>query len=222
MKDIDTLFSIYSFEEEKLLAFGFEKKEEKYVYSRRLSTPPFEARIVVNENKITADVFDAETGDVYALVKVPEAVGAFVGKIREEFKTLLSDIRKQCCVVDVFKSLSARNIIRYVKNKYKDELEYLWPKFPKNAVFRRKDNGKWYAAILTVTKDKLGLPSNEMVEIIDLRGKTSEIEQLVNSREYFPGWHMNKKHWFTICLDGSVSTEEICRRIDESYLLAGK
>ncbi len=222
MKDIDTLFSIYSFEEEKLLAFGFEKKEEKYVYSRRLSTPPFEARIVVNENKITADVFDAETGDVYALVKVPEAVGAFVGKIREEFKTLLSDIRKQCCVVDVFKSLSARNIIRYVKNKYKDELEYLWPKFPKNAVFRRKDNGKWYAAILTVTKDKLGLPSNEMVEIIDLRGKTSEIEQLVNSREYFPGWHMNKKHWFTICLDGSVSTEEICRRIDESYLLAEK
>ena len=173
MKDIDTLFSIYSFEEEKLLAFGFEKKEEKYVYSRRLSTPPFEARIVVNENKITADVFDAETGDVYALVKVPEAVGAFVGKIREEFKTLLSDIRKQCCVVDVFKSLSARNIIRYVKNKYKDELEYLWPKFPKNAVFRRKDNGKWYAAILTVTKDILGLPSNEMVEIIDLRGKTS-------------------------------------------------
>ena len=222
MKDIDTLFSIYSFEEEKLLAFGFEKKEEKYVYSRRLSTPPFEARIVVNENKITADVFDDETGDVYALVKVPEAVGAFVGKIREEFKTLLSDIRKQCCVVDVFKSLSARNIIRYVKNKYKDELEYLWPKFPKNAVFRRKDNGKWYAAILTVTKDKLGLPSNEMVEIIDLRGKTSEIEQLVNSREYFPGWHMNKKHWFTICLDGSVSAEEICCRIDESYLLAEK
>lgn len=222
MKDIDTLFSIYSFEEEKLLAFGFEKKEEKYVYSRRLSTPPFEARIVVNENKITADVFDAETGDVYALVKVPEAVGAFVGKIREEFKTLLSDIRKQCCVVDVFKSLSARNIIRYVKNKYKDELEYLWPKFPKNAVFRRKDNGKWYAAILTVTKDKLGLPSNEMVEIIDLRGKTSEIERLVDGKNYFPGWHMNKKHWFTICLDGSVSTEEICRRIDESYLLAEK
>lgn len=222
MKDIDTLFSIYSFEEEKLLAFGFEKKEEKYVYSRRLSTPPFEARIVVNENKITADVFDAETGDVYALVKVPEAVGAFVGKIRKEFETLLSDIRKQCCVADVFKNLSARNVIRYVKDKYNDELEYLWPKFPKNAVFRRKDNGKWYAAILTVTKDKLGLPSDEMVEIIDLRGKTSEIEQLVNSREYFPGWHMNKKHWFTICLDGSVSAEEICRRIDESYLLTGK
>lgn len=222
MKDIDTLFSIYSFEEEKLLAFGFEKKEEKYVYSRRLSTPPFEARIVVNENKITADVFDAETGDVYALVKVPEAVGAFVGKIREEFKTLLSDIRKQCCVVDVFKSLSARNIIRYVKNKYKDELEYLWPKFPKNAVFRRRDNGKWYAAILTVTKDKLGLPSDEMVEIIDLRGKTSEIERLVDGKNYFPGWHMNKKHWFTICLDGSVSAEEICCRIDESYLLAEK
>ena len=28
---------------------------------------------------------------------------------------------------------------------------------------------------------------------------------------------MNKKHWYTVILDGSVPFEEICRRIDESY-----
>ena len=38
---------------------------------------------------------------------------------------------------------------------YCDELEFLWQKFPDNAVWRRKDNKKWYGALLTVSKEKL-------------------------------------------------------------------
>ena len=41
-------------------------------------------------------------------------------------------------------------------------------------------------------------------------------------RSIEPGYHMNKKHWYTILLDDSVPLEEICRRIDRSYLLAVK
>ena len=37
-----------------------------------------------------------------------------------------------------------------------------------------------------------------------------------------PGWHMNKKHWYTMILDGSVERRELFRRIDESYRLAVK
>ena len=33
---------------------------------------------------------------------------------------------------------------------------------------------------------------------------------------------MSKKHWYTVCIDGSVPVEEICRRIDISYELAIK
>jgi predicted DNA-binding protein (MmcQ/YjbR family) len=37
------------------------------------------------------------------------------------------------------------------------------------------------------------------------------------------GYHMNKKHWNTILLDGSVPDKEICSWIDHSYqLIAGK
>ena len=38
--------------------------------------------------------------------------------------------------------------------------------------------------------------------------------------EVLPGFHMNKKHWYTIRLDGSISLQEIFMRIDESYILA--
>jgi len=34
-----------------------------------------------------------------------------------------------------------------------------------------------------------------------------------------PGYHMNKKHWNTVTLNGSVPANEIRRMIDNSYLL---
>lgn len=34
-----------------------------------------------------------------------------------------------------------------------------------------------------------------------------------------PGWHMNKKHWNTLILDGSIPAGEIQRLIDHSYSL---
>jgi len=37
-----------------------------------------------------------------------------------------------------------------------------------------------------------------------------------------PGFHMNKKHWNTVRIDGSLSDELIFRWIDESYDLVKK
>ncbi|WP_334092564.1 MmcQ/YjbR family DNA-binding protein [Helicobacter typhlonius] len=122
----------------------------------------------------------------------------------------------------LFESENAQKIIEYVEQKYGDTLEYLWRKFPNNAIWRRKDNRKWYAALLKIPKSKLGLVSNECVEILNVKVDCAEIDFLVDCQKYFAGYHMNKKHWVTICLDGSVDFEELCERIDASYLLAKK
>ncbi|OPL14078.1 MAG: MmcQ-like protein [Firmicutes bacterium ML8_F2] len=34
-----------------------------------------------------------------------------------------------------------------------------------------------------------------------------------------PGYHMNKRHWNTLVLDGSIADEEIFSMIDDSYAL---
>ena len=81
---------------------------------------------------------------------------------------------------------------------------------------------KWYAVLLTVSSRKLGLDSDEYIEIIDLRMTPDDIEAVVDYQKYFPGYHMNKKHWVTICLDNTLSDEEIQNRIDNSYALAIK
>lgn len=52
-------------------------------------------------------------------------------------------------------------------------------------------------------------------------------EKALELREEFscvlPGYHMNKKHWNTIVVDGSVSTRQLKEWIDHSYdLVSGK
>ena len=37
-----------------------------------------------------------------------------------------------------------------------------------------------------------------------------------------PGYHMNKKHWNTVTLNGTIPANEIRRMIDNSYLLVVK
>lgn len=48
-------------------------------------------------------------------------------------------------------------------------------------------------------------------------------DNAIELREEFscvlPGYHMNKKHWNTIVVDGSVSTKQLKEWIDHSYAL---
>ena len=174
------------------------------------------------DGEVKTEVIDLATGEPYSLHLVSEACGAFVGAIRAEYERVLTEISEKCFENDVFKSNFAHKIIEYVREKYGDELEYLWEKFPSNAIWRRKDNAKWYGIILLISKRKLGLDSDEQVEAIDLRIKPEILPTIVDGKRYFPGYHMNKKSWFTMCMDGSVSFEEICDWIDKSYKLAKK
>ena len=84
------------------------------------------------------------------------------------------------------------------------------------------DNKKWYGAILTVSKRKLGLRSDDMAEIIDLRIQPELMNDKKKKKNYYPGWHMNKKHWFTVILDESVPDEKLFEHIRTSDVLAKK
>ena len=207
----------------KLLSFGFVEQNGYYRYSSSLVGGQMTLNIAISpDRKIHAEVIDNELMEEYRLHLVADAVGSFVGQVKTEYAAILEEVFTKCFDIDVFKSEQAKEVICYVRNKYGDELEFLWQKFPDNAIVRRKDNQKWYAAILTVSRRKLGLNSDEMIEILDLRMTPEDIEKTVDGIKYFPGYHMNKKHWITICLDGMVSTEEILSKIDESYSLARK
>lgn len=211
------------FDEAKLLAFGFCSQEGKFVYTEKILDRQFRLEVCIFKNGETGwEVFDEDTGEVYTLAKVFGAEGAFVGEVRLQVGEILERIVHKCGTEKVFKSLQSEQIERYVKEKYDCDFEYLWEKTPDNAVFRRQDNKKWIGAVLTVAENKIYGNLQKKIEILDFRAKPEDIEEIVDGKKYFSGYHMNKKHWVTVCLNGSVDIEEIFYRIDESYLLAKK
>lgn len=215
---------------QKLLDFGFTKgaDEKSFTYETEIMQGEFLLLICIEARESQKPLFSIETrvtekstGEEYILYKT-RATGSFVGEVRSAIEGVLREVAEKCAVMSVFAFPQTERVIDYVRQKYGDELEFLWEKFDDNAIFRRKDSQKWYGAVLTTSRKKLGLKTDELVEIIDLRISPEKMESLLKNGAYYPGWHMNKKHWFSVILDGSVSDEELFARIDESYALAGK
>ncbi len=223
MPELESIFGNRKADAKKLFAFGFTKKGGTYAYSSNLLGGQFQLKVFVHKNgTVTADVYDTAFGEVYTPVKVSGAMGGFVGKVKDEYEKQLKEISAQCFSSGIFEDGVTRKVIEHIQSTYGDAPEFLWPAFPKNAIFRRKDNAKWYAALLNLPKSKIGLEGDTPIDIIDLRMETAELEKLIDGKKYFPGFHMNKKHWLTLCLDGSVPHKELCRRIEASYRLAKK
>lgn len=222
MKNETDFFVRKRVDEDRLRNYGFTEENGSFFFSKKLLDGQFLMEVHVKGSEILTRLLDVENECEYTLHIVSNAQGEFVGKVRIAYEDVLSHIRDKCFVDDVFKSETAKAVIRYVAEKYDTPLEFLWKKFPDNAVYRRKDNQKWYAAILTVAKSKIGLDGAGNVEILDLRIEPAQMEQTIDNKKFFPGYHMNKKSWYTICLDGSVEEEEIFKRIDVSYELAKK
>lgn len=63
----------------------------------------------------------------------------------------------------------------------------------------------------------MGIESDKIIEIIDLRYQKDKIKEIVDKQKVFTGYHMNKNSWITIKLDGSVKIEKIFTLIDNSY-----
>lgn len=220
---IESLFKHKSLNRSKLSSFGFREEDGEYVYVMPLADGQFSLHVAIGgEERLKTRLVDAATGEEYVLHLVDSACGAFVGEIRREYEAALTELCEKCYETEVFRSDYAHRLIEYVREKYGDEPEYLWARFPSNAVWRRKDNRKWYGALLTVSRAKLGIEGDEPVEIVDLRIRPDELEGLLDGERYFAGYHMNKKNWFTMRLDGSVPFGEICERLEESYALAKK
>ena len=76
---------------------------------------------------------------------------------------------------------------------------------------------------MKISARKIGLETDGIIEVVNLKMKPEDVERLVDERHYFSAYHMNKKHWVTIPLDTAIPTDELILRIDDSRkLTSGK
>ena len=108
-------------------------------------------------------------------------------------------------------------ITQYIQDTYGTEAEYLWADSPGNAIFRHPVSKKWFAAMMRVLPEKLGLTGAEALDVMDIKCSTIMIGSLLSTKGFLPAYHMNKNHWISIILDGSVPDKEITPLLELSY-----
>lgn len=106
----------------------------------------------------------------------------------------------------------------YIQNQYGISPEFPWPKYNGHAVYRHQDNKKWFALIMDVGRDKLGMSGESIISVINLKIDDAILhDALIREKGIMPAYHMNKQNWITVLLDGTVPEEKVKNLIDISY-----
>ena len=90
-------------------------------------------------------------------------------------------------------------------------------------VFRHGEGGKWFGLLMRVEKSRVGMPGEGKADVLNLK---CDPEESFIVREMYegiiPAYHMNKRHWISVILNGSVPEDISERLIDKTYDLTDK
>lgn len=110
----------------------------------------------------------------------------------------------------------------YLTDTYNATGEQLFARYPSFHVFRHHGNQKWFAVIMDIPMKNLGLSGDREISVVNLKCDTRMIGSFREEPGIFPGWHMNKAHWLSVALDGTVEDDKIKFLVDMSYELTRK
>ena len=108
---------------------------------------------------------------------------------------------------------------KWIAETYHVGAEYLWPRYPGYCVFRRADNQKWFALLLDVPKEKLGLSGEGVVNLLNVKCDPIQLGSFLSEPGILPAYHMNKSNWLSIVLDGETEEERCKLLLDLSFRL---
>ena len=118
--------------------------------------------------------------------------------------------------------MTRKELATYLMETYGRAGEHLFAQYPNFRVFRHDRNKKWFAVLMDISRKNLGLKGNGEISVVNLKCDTRLIGSFRMKPGIFPGWHMNKAHWLTVVLDGTVEDEKIRFLVNMSYELTNK
>ena len=205
----------------KLLDYGFILKDDYYYYEKNILNNKFKV-VITFKDKLYSKVIDNKLNEEYFRVDESDATGNYVGEIRTLYEDIINDIVNSTSINEKYHYKQMRDVIKYIKNTYGDSPEYLWKNDFKTGAIRNKNNKKWYTLIMVINSSKLGLKEDKEIEVINIRYQKDKTEEVIDNKNIFPAWHMTKRSWITILLDGTLDNEIVYSLIDNSYSLSAK
>ena len=217
MHDISKQFNRFKYKEDKLIKFGFKKENNQFILNQLSSNKEFTFHLEINNKKVQYLVMDNSTEEEYIPFYIETIIGEYVGSIRDEFNMLIKTILSTCYEKD-YENDILHQVIKYVKEEYNIKPEYLWEDSPNTFVFKHQE-AKWFAIVMDIPYKKVGIDSKDIVYVMNVKVEPERVEDLTKHPGIVPAYHMNKKYWISILLDGSIDVNDIKELINTSFEL---
>ncbi len=112
--------------------------------------------------------------------------------------------------------MNREDFFTYCFETYKTAPDYPFNDFNETAAFRHAETGKWYALVMTISKSKLGIHSEEITTVVNLKLPAEMFGSFTAADGVYPAYHMNKAHWISV--DLGVATDDTIKFLtDTSY-----
>lgn len=193
-----------------LEAYGFHDDGTGLVLDRPLSDGRFSLHVSVDtEGAVDIWLTDIHETGQYDLRCSGCDRDSIEHRAMSEVVGILHDISNRCFDHDAFRWDQSRRIVRHAWTRYRAEPEFLWKRMPRSAVLRRRDTDKWFGVVMVLDSGKIGLDPGHTVEVMNVRMDPNEVPDSIDGIRIFPAYHMTKRNWVTVLLDGGLTDAEL-------------
>lgn len=206
---------------ERLVSFGFVRDGEVFFYRRLFMDGEFEARVSVSATgQVSGQIWDCELDEPYDAIRRANQLGPFVSQVKEAYEEILQAIAEACFESQPFQHEQANRLALYLEQTYGDAYDYPFDKHPDYVSYRVA--GKWYALVFPTKLAKLGVAGKEAeqeVEVVNLKVPAQQLSTYLGKDGIYPAYHMSKKSWVSVVLDGSLTDSDLFDLLDQSRRL---
>lgn len=114
--------------------------------------------------------------------------------------------------------MNRKEFTEYILNNYAANEEKPWADSPEFSVFRHPSNKKWFVLIMKIPANRLGLKSENFVDVVNLKCEPVVADGVIDGKSIFRAYHMNKTHWISVLL-GKADEEKLKMLLDISFFL---
>ena len=199
-----------------LAEWGFENGQARHV----LAKGEFELRMTMSDQELELVVYDLAMEEPYTLFEVASASGALVTALRQQVDDILNRILGQ----QIQDNPLVEALVEYVATTYEVAPAHPFKRHPEIIGFKVPEVDKLFGIILPVNYCQIDKASsrNDQVLVLNLKGKPDQILGRIDNDRYFPAYHMNKKYWISIPLDGRVEDDLLFGLVAKSWALTKK
>lgn len=115
--------------------------------------------------------------------------------------------------------MNRKEVEKFIAQEYGVKPDYLWDGDYISAALRHPDTKRWFGVLMRVPATKLNIDNEGDADILDIKLDPDFILQLQKNlpKQYFPAYHMNKKHWVTVLLSDRTDRKLLESLIHESF-----